>query len=187
MLYNKLMDIYQGNKFLRENFDFNTYYKRLKQYISVEVNQGNDYISPFRFSKMFSTDLEDTIKFFLSISSPDDEGFIQVIYKYKCEGCGSLNFFTSKDVLNDDLACIHCEDEVYGINMDIDRFVLVFELSKDIKDEFKCLKAQTLSKNDADIGRGIPLQSASVIISENPEINPKLNRNIQAYWDIANG
>ncbi|MGH1847164.1 hypothetical protein ABE869_10155 [Enterococcus gilvus] len=187
MLYEKLMSIYQNNKFLRENFDFNIYYKRLSQYISVEVNQGNEYISPFRFSKMFDTDLEDTIRYFLSISSPSDERFIQIMYKYKCENCGSLNFFSSKDVLNDDLRCVHCDDEVYGINMDIDRFVLVFELSEVLKDEFRSLKIRTLSKNDADIGRGISMGSASSLILKNPEINPELNRNFQEYWDIANG
>lgn len=187
MLYNELLSIFQQNKYLRETFDFEVSYKRLKEYIRVEVQQRNDYLSPFRYSKMYQINLEDSINFFLSISSPSNDDFIKIIYKYKCEECGAINFFTSKDVLNDSLECTNCGEEVYGLHMDTDRFVLVFELSESLKDEFRCLKVETLSKDDVDIGRGVSLTTASQIITENPAINPEFNQTIKRYWDIANG
>lgn len=187
MLYDKLISIYQRNEFLRTNYDFELYYRRLSQYISLEVNQGNDYLSPFRFAKMFDDNLEDMIKFFLSISSPSDEGFVRIVYKYKCEDCGSLNFFSSSEVLDENLVCGNCTENVFGNYFNNDQFVFVFELSKNLKDEFKCLKVKTLSKNDADIGRGISVNQASDLIKERPEINPQLSEVIQDYWDIVHG
>ncbi|MGX7328063.1 hypothetical protein [Enterococcus bulliens] len=186
MLYDKLLGIYTNNEFLRENFEFEINYKMLGEYISEEVNQGNTYLSPYRFSKMFSVDLEESIKFFLAISSPSQENnFIRIIYKYKCDECGALNFFSSNEVLKEDLTCNDCSEEVFGSSMDTDRFVLVFEISECLKKEFKSLKKQTLSRNDADIGKGITLSSASKIVEENPQINPELIDYFSKCWEIV--
>lgn len=186
MLYNKLLDIYQNNRYLSDNFEFESYYVYLQQYLTEEINLGNIYLSPYRFSKMFSLNLEDSIKFFLAISSPKKNNFIQIIYKYRCEECNSLNFYSSNDVLNEELHCSNCQEEVYGNEKDKDIFVLVFEVSNDLQKEFKSLKTNPLSKDDADVGRGVSIYSASHFIKENPKINPELENDLEFYWGIVN-
>lgn len=186
MLYEKLFSIYKDNNFLRDTFDFEYYYPRLSQYISEEVNQKNEYLSPYRFSKMFDIALEEVIKFFLAISSVDEEGLLRIIYKHRCENCDSLNFYSSKAVLDDELLCESCSNEIYGIKKDSDIFVLVFEISNELIYEFQSLKVTPLSKGDADIGRGVSLNTASNLLEEIPKINPTLNTQFLRMREYSN-
>lgn len=188
MLYEKLFSIYKDNNFLRDNFDFQYYYPRLSQYLSEEVNQKNEYLSPYRFSKMFDILLEEAIKFFLAISSANEEGLIRVVYKHRCENCDAINFYSTNDVLDNQLLCESCSDEIYGIEKDMDVFVLVFEISTDLIHEFQSLKVKPLSKVDADIGRGVSLNTASILLEDAPKLNDKLNSQvarIKGYSKIA--
>lgn len=185
MLYDKLFSIYNDKLSLREKYEFEYYYRIFSQYVSEEVNQKHEYLSPYRFSKMFDISLEDAIQFFLAISSPDEKGLLRVIYKYRCENCDSLNFYSTNSILNDELSCESCSDEIYAEEKDMDIFVLVFEISRQLIEEFKSLKARPLSKVDADIGRGISVHDASRILSSDPSINPGLKEDIDDYWGIV--
>lgn len=179
MLYEKLMNIYKNNSFLNNKYNFKKYYIYLQQYLNEEVNLMNDYISPYRFSKMFNLDLKDSIEFFLAISSPTKTDFIQINYKYTCEECGSLNYYDSEEVLDNELECKNCDYELYGETIDTDIFVLVFELSEEVKEEFKSLKVKALSKDGAELEGELSLTSAQEIMKEKPEINPELSEKMK--------
>lgn len=173
------MDIYNNNSYLNSKYKFNEYYIYLQQYFTEEVNLENEYVSPYRFSKMFNLNLENSIEFFLAISSPIEKDFIKIIYKCTCESCRSLNYYDSEEVLYSDLECRNCEYELYGDDIDKDIFVLVFELSEEIKREFKSLKVISLSKNGAELEGELSLTSAQEIMKENPEINPELSEEMK--------
>lgn len=188
MLYSKLLSIYDQNKHLQNLFDFEKYEEMLSQYVKAEVNFDHTYLSPFRFAKMFKDDLtlEDAIKFLIAISSVGESDFIQIKYRYQCEECDAINNFCSNEILNEELQCRDCSSYIYDQVSSKDDFVIVFYLSKTIVNYYKTsLKVNPLSKEDADVGRGVSMETASKILNENPDLNKEVydeNKKYETYW-----
>lgn len=131
--------------FLASEFPFEEYYPLLNRYLVEEIRLGSKYSNPFRFASNYSTDIKETIKFFLALS--DSKGLFEKMYRFECSECREINLITQDQLEN--FTCKECHDEDNLIHSNIfNEIKIIFRIHDDLRKELQpSLKDYSPSKN----------------------------------------
>ena len=134
MLYKRLKDLYNQNEVLAEEYPLEEYFPLLQYFISSEVSLGAEYLSPYRFSLMYSKPTKEVIRFFLGLT--DSEEIFEQYYKYECDECNTLNIIKDEAALVN-FKCRECGFEDHLTTADnLSEVKLLFKLNDELLEEF---------------------------------------------------